>query len=91
VLLSDGSPMKTSLDEWKTLIPKIEEKVKDTNASRRVRIDTFGFEGQGQWPSKGSPFAGRPPPAPTPEETKSFVDFLKTLASDSGGTYRAIN
>ena len=91
VLLSDGSPMKTSLDEWKTLIPKIEEKVKDTNASRRVRIDTFGFEGQGQWPSKGSPFVGKPPPAPTPEETKSFVEFLKKLAEDSGGTYRPIN
>jgi hypothetical protein len=73
------------------LIQKILEKVKDVNASRRVRIDTYGFEGAGQWPEK-VPWAagGRLPPPPSPEETKQFVEFLKKLADDSGGTYRAI-
>lgn len=88
VLLSDGAPMKARERDHKVLIARILEKVRDLNACRRVRIDTFGFEGEGTWPSR-TPGAARGP-TPTPEEAKGFIEFLKTLASESGGTYRPI-
>ena len=73
----------------KPLIEKILKRVKDLNASRKVKIETFGFEGEGTWPKK-YPGGGNPPPAPTQEQCKTFVEFLKTLASDSGGSFQAI-
>jgi hypothetical protein len=81
--------MKTDLNEHVTLIPKILKRVQDLNASRKVTINTFGFEGRGEWPKK-LPIAGRPPPPPSDDAIKSFVEFLKSLATDSGGTFQAI-
>jgi hypothetical protein len=93
VLLSDGAPMKTALDDYIRLIPKIIERVKDLNAWRKVKLETFGFDGSGTWPERTPqyPPPRGPPPPPGPEECKKLVEFLKTLARDSGGTYRSID
>ena len=92
ILLSDGAPLKVRREgHSEKLIKEILTWFRDINSSRKVRVDTFGFEGRGKWPKK-VPFApgGQLPEPPTDEELKLFVDFLKTLSEESGGTYRAI-
>jgi hypothetical protein len=87
VLLSDGAPVKREQPRSEALIEKITKWFRDINSGRRVRIDTFGFERIGEWPDN---LKGRMPPPPTPQELKLFVEFLQTLAKESGGVYRAI-
>jgi hypothetical protein len=87
VLLSDGAPARKDNSNTRGLIETILAQVKDVNSSRRVRIDTFGFEGVGTVPP-GSALRGWKPPSA--DDVKAFVEFLKTLASESGGTYRAV-
>jgi hypothetical protein len=90
VLLSDGAPVH-KLGDSEALVTKILAWVKDVNSARKVVIHTFGFESAGTWPKK-VPFAGggKLPPPPTPAELKVFVEFLKSLASDSGGRFQPI-
>ena len=91
VFLSDGAPAKTGADgEEQRIIDDTLEWFRDTNAVRKVRINTFGFDRIGQWPER-VPFPGRLPPPPTAEELELFTGFLKTLAEESGGTYRPID
>jgi hypothetical protein len=91
VLLTDGAPMRADDRNAQSLIQKIVDWVADTNSSRKVKIDTFGFEGLGSWPENVPGVDRRRlPPPPTPDEVKMFVEFLKKLASESGGTYRPI-
>lgn len=89
VLLTDGAPTKQNAHTMK-LIEDILEWVADTNAARKVRIDTFGFTKPGQWPDKIPGFNGAPPPPPGPTEIEVFVKFLKQLSESTGGTFRAI-
>ncbi len=91
VLLSDGAPVHRSGSDSRTLIQRILEKIRDINSARKVIIHTFGFEGEGRWPEKGPKAGGQKlPPAPTPEEVKTFLEFLKSLARENGGEFRAI-
>jgi hypothetical protein len=80
VLLSDGAPAKMNA-AGTDLIEKIHKRVQDLNASRKLRIDTFGFEDEGIHPNgqKVSNSADDP-----------MVGFLKKLAKDNGGTYQPI-
>ncbi len=81
VLLSDGAPMKQGTSPF-NLQDKILSRVKDLNSSRKVRIDTFGFEGEGKVPRK---YGGGPAGS-----SDSMVAFLKKLASQNGGKYQPI-
>ncbi len=47
ILLSDGVPAKQNQQNPQVLIEKILKWVKDNNSSRKIKIDTFGFEGGG--------------------------------------------
>ncbi|MFN0058930.1 MAG: hypothetical protein ACKVX7_10780 [Planctomycetota bacterium] len=85
ILLSDGAPMKSQNEGPEQLIPRILSDVKQLNRLRRVRIFTLGFEGQGQWPP-GSKYAGQPP-----VDAAQMVSFLKQLAAENRGTYKAID
>jgi hypothetical protein len=91
VLLSDGAPMKREQRDPMPLIEKILQRVKDLNSSRKVRINTFGFEGVGQWPEKVPGQPSGPRPTPTPQDVEAFVKFMKALAQENRGVYRAIN
>ncbi|MFQ5655220.1 MAG: HEAT repeat domain-containing protein [Planctomycetota bacterium] len=84
ILLSDGAPMKSRSETAEALIPRILEQVRDLNRIRRVRIFTFGFEGEGEWPP-GSKYARHPP-----EDPQRLIDFLTRLAKENGGTYTSI-
>lgn len=91
VLLSDGAPAHKDADS-KILIPKIIEHVKDLNSARKVTLHAFGFEGSGTWPKKVPKAGGmKLPPPPSAEEVKTFIEFLKQLASDSGGEFHTIS
>jgi len=83
VLLSDGSPYKGVIDP--DLPKKILERVRDLNSSRKIRIDTFGFEGAGKLPRKYRQMGYRS--GGTSEE---LVKFLKALASQNSGEYQSI-
>ena len=62
MLLTDGSPMKTTGERAPELIPAILRQVKKVNRLRRVRIHTFGFTGgAGQWPPGSKYSGGRAP------------------------------
>jgi len=89
VFLSDGAPDKRT-SNTPTLIIEILQWLEDNNASRKVRIETFGFVQTGNWPRKIPGLVGRRPPIPTETEVQEMVEFLKTLASYSGGTFRPI-
>ena len=91
VLMTDGAPVRKDNPNSKRLVEQITKWVRDVNASRKIRIDTFGFEGVGTWPEKVPGYGRfRLPPPPGPQEVEVFVRFLKTLAAESGGSYRAI-
>ncbi|MGE3166453.1 MAG: VWA domain-containing protein [Planctomycetota bacterium] len=87
ILLSDGAPMKSREETATVLVPRILEEAKELNRLRKVRIFTFGFEGQGKWPA-GSKYARGNAPETDPAE---MVRFLKQLAEDHGGKYTAID
>ncbi len=90
VLLSDGAPMKRDARLPRPVIDRTLEFVRDRNASRKVRISTFGFEGVGQWPAKAPGLPPGPKPQPPPDDVAAFIDFMKTLARENRGVYRAI-
>jgi hypothetical protein len=74
VFLTDGAPTHSGAhDDTTRLISEIHSFVADANKSRRVVIDTFGFETIRTLP-KG----------------QECVDFLKKLASDTGGKFTVI-
>jgi hypothetical protein len=74
VFLTDGAPTHSGQHNDTTqLISQIHSFVADANKSRKVIIDTFGFETIQTLP-KG----------------QECVDFLKKLASDSGGKFTVI-
>lgn len=87
VLLSDGAPTKQGVGDSGSLIQKILEKVRDLNSARRVRIETFGFDGPGAVPGR---LGGGLPPAAAAGVQSVFVQFLEALAEESGGSYRPI-
>jgi hypothetical protein len=91
VFLSDGAPMKRDARLPQPLIAKILKFVRDKNASRKIRINAFGFEGMGQWPQKAPGLPSGPKPQPSPEDVAAFIEFMKTLAKENRGIYRAIN
>lgn len=87
VLLSDGAPMRQDNPNSTELQEKILKRVKDLNASRKVRIDTFGFEDDGKYPKH----VGAPPGAGASGGADSaMVEFLKKLAQQNGGEYHPI-
>ncbi len=86
VLLSDGAPMKQGATDAPRLIKDILKWVKNHNASRKVRINTFGFDGVGEYPERAG---GRMPPT-RPEDVRTFVEFMKKLAEENGGAYRSV-
>ena len=92
ILLSDGAPVKrgkgTRDDRSSGLIDEILTWVRNVNAGRRVRIDTFGFRGRGTWP-ENSKYSRLP--HPQPPQIEQFIEFLRTLAKSSGGRFRAID
>lgn len=92
ILLSDGAPVRrdkgTRDDRSSGLIREILEWVKNVNAGRRVRIDTFGFRGRGTWPTNSK--YSRQPYLKEPQ-IEQFVRFLKTLAKSNQGRFRAID
>jgi hypothetical protein len=74
VFLTDGAPTHSGRhDDTTRLISEIHSFVADANKSRKVVIDTFGFETIRTLP-KG----------------QECVDFLKKLASDTGGKFTVI-
>lgn len=85
ILLSDGAPMKSRTENAQVLIPRILEEVRGLNRLRKVRIHTFGFEGDGKWPP-GSKYRGVPA-----SDSTAMVRFLKKLAKEHGGKYTAID
>ena len=90
ILLSDGSPMKQTERDPSKLVEKILRWVADTNSSRKVRIDTFGFEGK-VTAGPGRPGGGGAGGGPGGGGGGgSLADFLQRLAKDNGGTYRPI-
>ena len=72
------------------LIGEILKDVGNLNAARKIRINTFGFEGTGIWPDKIPGQPSGPRPTPTPQDVETFVDFMKRLAEDNHGSFRPI-
>ena len=95
VLLSDGLPEKLRKNNQPTNVRKLMRKilgfVKDENASRKVRIDTFGFTGTGELPRKLRGGGRPPPPPPNAKAVQLLVDFLKEIAKRTGGSFRPID
>lgn len=89
VLLSDGAPTKPEFPS-DFLIKQILKDIANRNATRKMRINTFGFEGTGLWPDKipGQPSGPRAIPAPNDVET--FVGFMKQLAEENHGSFKPI-
>jgi len=85
VLLSDGVPMKATSSDVMALMEEILKWVRDHNASRKIRIKTFGFEGQGHLPGER-----RQPDIPLPPDHNPVAKFMSDLAEQNGGTYRPI-
>lgn len=84
VLLSDGSP-ETPAGKPAELIPIVEQKLRDLNRLRKVRVHTLGFAGKGEWPP-GSKYGKRPMP-----DSAELEAFLQRLAEAHGGTYTRID
>ncbi len=84
VLLSDGAP-HTQAGEPQQLIPIVEQKLRNLNRLRKVRLYTLGFAGTGKWPT-GSKYSGRQIRV-NPAELERF---LTRLAEEHGGNYRRI-
>jgi len=80
ILLSDGAPAYRPARH--NLIPEILDEVRRMNRIRKVKIYTFGFDGPGSAPPNS-----RQDPNRNPEP---LIEFLKTLASENGGTYTSI-
>ena len=86
-LLSDGAPTKQNAPQGAAFQQQILQRVKDLNASRKLRINTFGFDDRGVAPNQPRP---NPLPAPIPAGQNELVGFLKKLAEENGGTYHSI-
>ncbi|MCA8961660.1 MAG: hypothetical protein KDC38_14145, partial [Planctomycetes bacterium] len=86
ILLSDGAPMKATDRDHVALAARILERVEELNRLRKIRIFTFGFEGEGEWPPGSKYRRGAPA-----SDSRAMVDFLRTLAEKNGGTYTAID
>ena len=84
ILLSDGAPRKRG-QEVSDLIPQILELVRNQNYLRKLKIFTFGFEGEGEWPP-GSRYGRQPHDDPA-----LLVSFLTDLAKEHGGKYTPID
>jgi hypothetical protein len=88
--LSDGAPEKypsrigqENPDNIK-LIDTILTWFRSENKFRKVKIFTFGFDGEGVWdPNRG-------PKPPYHQKAQRFIDFMKKLAQESGGEYKSI-
>lgn len=88
-LLSDGAPTGEN-KKTKDLMAEILESVAKRNRLAKIKIYTFGFEGEGKLPPgqrRGPPPANPDPDAVTLED---LIDFLKKLATDSGGAYEPV-
>ena len=72
------------------LITQILKNISNQNATRKLRINTFGFEGTGLWPDKIPGQPGGPRPTPTPKDVELFVDFMKQLAEDNYGSFQPV-
>lgn len=94
-LLSDGAPMKkvgNPGEQQKQFaeeeIRKVLYMVRELNRFRRVKINTFGMDGAGVYHKKWGP---RPVTLPTePEFLAPLQQFLRDLASMTGGIYKSI-
>jgi hypothetical protein len=87
VLLSDGSPYEQNMGpaEAEAYAQRILKRVKDLNASRKLTINTFGFEGQGVQPGRaggGGTLGGG--------GANSGKEFLTKLAKRNNGKYKSI-
>lgn len=89
VLLSDGAPTKPEFPS-SFLIEQILKDIANLNAARKMRINTFGFEGVGGWPDKIPGQTSGPLPLPTLKDVEVFVDFMKQLAEDNHGSFQSI-
>jgi len=89
VLLSDGAPTKPEFPS-DFLIGQILKDIGDLNAARKMRINTFGFEGTGLWPDKIPGQPSGPRPLPTLQNVETFVGFMKQLAEDNHGSFQPI-
>ena len=89
VLLSDGAPTRVDFPS-DYLITRILKNISNQNAARKLRINTFGFEGTGLWPDKIPGQPGGPRPTPTPKDVELFVDFMKQLAENNHGSFQSV-
>ena len=89
VLLSDGAPTKPEFPS-DYLIGEILKDIANLNAARKMRINTFGFEGVGRWPDKIPGQPSGPLPLPTPKDVEVFTGFMKQLAEDNHGSFQSI-
>ena len=89
VLLSDGAPTKPEFPSG-FLIEQILKDIANLNAARKMRINTFGFEGVGRWPDKIPGQPSGPLPLPTPKDVEVFTGFMKQLAEDHHGSFQSI-
>ncbi len=89
VLLSDGAPTKPDFPS-DYLIGQILKDIANRNAARKLRINTFGFEGTGLWPDKIPGQPSGPRPTPTRKDVETFTGFMKQLAEENHGTFRPI-
>ena len=89
VLLSDGAPTKPDFPS-SYLIEQILKNIVNENAVRKMRINTFGFEGTGAWPDKIPGQPSGPRPTPTAKDVETFVNFMKQLAEENYGSFQPI-
>ena len=89
VLLSDGAPTKPEFPS-SFLIEEILKDIANLNAARKMRINTFGFEGVGGGPDKIPGQTSGPLPLPTLKDVEVFVGFMKQLAKDNHGSFQSI-
>ena len=89
VLLSDGAPTKPEFPS-SFLIEQILKDIANLNAARKMRINTFGFEGIGLWPDKIPGLPSGPLPLPTLKDVEVFTGFMKQLAEDNHGSFQSI-
>ena len=89
VLLSDGAPTSPDFPS-DFLIGQILKDIANRNAARKMRINTFGFEGTGLWPDKIPGQPSGPRATPTVNDVATFTGFMKQLAEENHGTFRPI-
>jgi len=89
VLLSDGAPTKPDFPS-DYLIGEILKDIANRNAARKMRINTFGFEGTGLWPDKIPGQPSGPRATPTVKDVETFTGFMKQLAEDNHGSFQSI-